>query len=141
MSRGLSFENLKSLTIHMTGKAARNVGWAYKPGGVVAAQMNGYYAAASQLRYGKVFAEEYQDRRLGDPTTFALIERMHIVHDPALDVGGTAKRHASRVEAVLTSGESLSVYTEQRRGKPATSKRRGAVDQVPNAYCERARSR
>jgi 2-methylcitrate dehydratase PrpD len=41
---------------------------------------------------------------------------MRIVHDPVLDEGGTAKRHASRIEACLTNGERLSVFTEQRRG-------------------------
>jgi aconitate decarboxylase len=116
MQRGLNAGNLERLTIHMTGKAARNVGWNYQPGGVVAAQMNGYYAAASKLRDGQVFAEQYADDKLADPATLALIQRMQIVHDPALDEGGVAKRHASRVEASLTSGETLSVSTEQRRG-------------------------
>ena len=41
MQRGLTSENLVRLTIHMTGKAARNVGWRYQPAGIVAAQMNG----------------------------------------------------------------------------------------------------
>jgi 2-methylcitrate dehydratase PrpD len=116
MRQGLTAGNLDALTIRMTGKAARNVGWAYRPNGVVAAQMNGYYAAASQLRDGRVFAEQYADDKLADPATLALIERMRIVHDPALDAGGTAKRHASRIEAALKSGEVLTVFTEQRRG-------------------------
>jgi 2-methylcitrate dehydratase PrpD len=116
MQRGLTAGNLDHLTIHMTGKAARNVGWAYRPGDVVAAQMNGYYAAASKLRDGQVFAEQYEAEKLVDPATLAMIDRMSIVHDPALDAGGTAKRHASRIEATLASGETLSVFTEQRRG-------------------------
>jgi 2-methylcitrate dehydratase PrpD len=116
MQRGLTVDNLEHLTIHMTGKAARNVGWAYRPDGVVAAQMNGYFAAASKLRDGVVFAEQYADDKLTDPATLAIIERMRIVHDPMLDEGGTAKRHASRIEATLSNGERISVLTEQRRG-------------------------
>jgi aconitate decarboxylase len=116
MQRGLTVDNLEHMTIHMTGKAARNVGWAYRPDGVVAAQMNGYFAAASKLRDGVVFAEQYADHKLTNPATLAIIERMRIVHDPVLDEGGTAKRHASRIEACLTNGERLSVFTEQRRG-------------------------
>lgn len=116
MRQGLTADNFDNVTIHMTGKAARNVGWPYRPNGVVAAQMNGFYAAASQLRDGQVFAEQYAPEKLADPATLVLMERIHIVHDPALDAGGTAKRHASRVEASLKSGEQLSVYTEQRRG-------------------------
>jgi aconitate decarboxylase len=116
MQRGLTADNLEQLTIHMTGKAARNVGWRYQPDSVVAAQMNGYYAAASQLRDGQVSAAQYADDKLADPVTLTLIERMRIVHDPALDAGGTAKRHASRIEATLANGETMSVFTEQRRG-------------------------
>jgi aconitate decarboxylase len=116
MQRGLTADNLDHLTIHMTGKAARNVGWVYRPNGVVAAQMNGYFAAASKLRDGVVFAEQYADDKLADPATLTIIGRMRIVHDPALDEGGTAKRHASRIEASLSNGERLSVFTEQRRG-------------------------
>jgi aconitate decarboxylase len=116
MQRGLAAGNLDSLVIHMTGKGARNVGWEYRPDGVVAAQMNGYFVAASKLRDGQVFAEQYEDHRLSDPETLALIGRMRIVHDPALDAGGTARRHTSRIEARLSNGERLTVTTEQRRG-------------------------
>jgi aconitate decarboxylase len=131
MQRGLTADNLEHLTIHMTGKSARNVGWAYQPGGVVAAQMNGYFAAASKLRDGVVFAEQYADDKLTDPATLVMIERMRIVHDPALDVGGTAKRHASRIEASLSNGERLSVFTEQRRG---SSHRPLTQDEVIGKY-------
>ena len=56
-------------------------------------------------------------RNLPIPATLALIERMRIVHDPMLDAGGTAKRHASRIEVALEkSGGTLDVFTEQRRG-------------------------
>jgi 2-methylcitrate dehydratase PrpD len=116
MRQGLTADNFDSLTIHMTGKAARNVGWTYSPNGVVAAQMNGYYAAASQLRDGQVFAEQYTEEKLTDPGTIGLIKRMRIVHDPMLDAGGTAKRHASRIEVSLKNGGALDVFTEQRRG-------------------------
>jgi|HubBroStandDraft_1064217.scaffolds.fasta_scaffold41926_2 aconitate decarboxylase len=131
MQRGLTAGNLEHLTIHMTSKAARNVGWAYRPDGVVAAQMNGYFAAASKLRDGVVFAEQYADNKLTDPATLAIIERMRIVHDPVLDEGGTAKRHASRIEASLSNGERLSVFTEQRRG---SSHRPLTQDEVIGKY-------
>ncbi len=116
MQQGLTADTLAQLTIRMTGKAARNVGWAYRPETIVSAQMNGYFAAASQLRYGQVSAEQYREDRLADPATLQLIERIQIIHDPALDAGGTAKRHASCVEAKLTDGRSLDAYHEQRRG-------------------------
>ena len=116
MQQGLRAENLDSLTVHMTGKAARNVGWPYRPAGVVAAQMNGSYAAAVKLLDGVVFAEQYAEDRLAAPDILGLVERIRIVHDPVLDAGGAAKRHASRVEAVLSDGRTLSAFNEQRRG-------------------------
>jgi 2-methylcitrate dehydratase PrpD len=115
MRQGLTADNFDTLTIHMTSKAARNVGWPYRPNGVVAAQMNGYYAAASKLRDGQVSAAQYAERKLSDPASLALIDRISIVADPELDAGGTAKRHASRVEARLKNGKALVVFTEQRR--------------------------
>lgn len=116
MQQGLNAENLGSLTVHMTSKAARNVGWPYVPQSIVAAQMNGSYAAAAKLLDGVVFAEQYAEDRLAAPDILGVIERVSIIADPALDAGGTAKRHASRVEAVLSDGRRLSAFNEQRRG-------------------------
>jgi 2-methylcitrate dehydratase PrpD len=82
----------------------------------VAAQMNGSYAAAVQLLDGQVFVDQYAPERLADQRILALIDRIEVVHDPELDAGGAAKRHASWVEADLTDGRVVRAYTEQRRG-------------------------
>jgi aconitate decarboxylase len=115
---GLRPENLKSLTVDLSRKGWTNVGWPYVSGDVVAAQMNGSYAAAVALQDGDAFLDQYRPERLADPRTLALITRIILRHDPALDAGGAAKRHAIRATAELTDGTSMSVEIEQRLGSP-----------------------
>jgi aconitate decarboxylase len=114
--QGLRAENLVRMRIGVSKVGKKNVGWPYRPAGVVAAQMNGAYAAAVRLLEGDAFVDQYREERLADPRVLALIERIAIDHDPALDEGGAAKRHASWVEADLLDGTRLRSFTEQRRG-------------------------
>jgi len=114
--RGLTADNLAQLSIRMTKKGHVNIGWPYKPGDVVAAQMNGYYIASVTLLDGDAFIEQFDERRLTDPKVMALLPRINIVHDPKLDRAGAAKRHAVHVDALLNDGNRLSTYVEQRRG-------------------------
>jgi aconitate decarboxylase len=114
--RGLTADNLGRLSIRMSRKGELNVAWPYQPGEVVAAQMNGYYIAAVTLLDGDAFIEQFEEGRLADPAIMALLPRIDIVHDPALDRGGAGKRHAVHVEATLSDGRRLSTYVEQRRG-------------------------
>lgn len=115
-ARGLNADNVKRLEIRMSKSAMNNVGWAYKPGGVVAAQMNGYYAAAVALLDGEAFVDQYAEDRLADPRILGLLPKIDIVHGPALDASGAAKRHAVEVEAVMVDGARLHEAVEQRRG-------------------------
>ncbi|MGH8617590.1 MAG: MmgE/PrpD family protein [Burkholderiales bacterium] len=114
--KGLSGENLGHLQIRMSKSAMNNVGWPYQPSGVVAAQMNGYYAAAVTLLDGEAFVDQYAEARLADPRIIELGKRMAITHDPDLDVGGASTRHAVIATAQLAGGEVLSERVEQRRG-------------------------
>jgi aconitate decarboxylase len=116
MEQGASPATVLHLRIRVSRKSAHNVGWRYQPADVVAAQMNGSYAAAVQLLDGQVFVDQYAPERLADQRILALIDRIEVVHDPELDAGGAAKRHASWVEADLTDGRVVRAYTEQRRG-------------------------
>ncbi len=116
MRQGLTPENLARLEIRMSRKGAKNVGWAYTPREVVSAQMNGFYVAAVTLIDGETFVDQFQEDRLADPRIMALIERIEILHDPELDAGGAAKRHAVHVEAELLDGRRLKTFVEQRRG-------------------------
>jgi aconitate decarboxylase len=114
--RGLTADNLARLTIRMSKKGQVNVGWPYKPGEVIAAQMNGYYIAAVTLLDGDAFIEQFAPDRLADPKILGLLPKIDIVHDPELDIGGAAKRHAVHVDATLNDGRRMPTYVEQRRG-------------------------
>jgi 2-methylcitrate dehydratase PrpD len=115
-ARGLTPENLDRLTVSMSKKGHLNIGWPYKPGEVIAAQMNGAYAAAVSLLDGEAFVDQYDQSRLADPRILAIIPRIDIIHEPELDRGGASKRHAVKVDAVQTDGTRLSTKIEQRRG-------------------------
>jgi len=80
--------------------------------------MNGYYTAAVKILDGDAFIDQYREERLADPAILALIPKIEIVHDPELDLGGAANRHAIRARAFLTDGRELSVSVDQRRGSP-----------------------
>jgi aconitate decarboxylase len=119
MKEGLTAETLDHLTVRMSKKGFTNIGWHYVPAEIVSAQMNGYYTAAVKLLDGEAFIDQYQQDRLADPAVLSLITRMKFVHDPELDLGGAAKRHAVKVEARLTTGKTLTTYIEQRLGSAA----------------------
>lgn len=116
MANGLSPQNLEHLSIRMCRKAMVNVGWEYKPSTVVAAQMNGYFVAAVKLLEGAAFINQFREELLADPRILELIRHIEYVHDPALDLGGAAKRHAVIIEARLKDGRVLRNHVEQRRG-------------------------
>src|SRR5271165_375186 len=114
--RGLTQENLAHLTVRMSKKGHLNIGWPYEPGEVIAAQMNGQYAAAVTLIDGDAFIDQYDQARLADPRILSLLPRIDFQHDPELDRGGVGKRHAVKVDAVRKDGTTLSTVVEQRRG-------------------------
>jgi aconitate decarboxylase len=117
-SRGVSVENLERLTVWASKKGHINIGWSYRPGEVITAQMNGSYAAAVALIDGDAFIDQFNESRLSDPAILALMPRITFLHDPELDRGGATKRHAVRIEAFRKDGSMLSTEIEQRRGSP-----------------------
>jgi 2-methylcitrate dehydratase PrpD len=127
--RGLTAVNLEHLTIRMSKKGHLNIGWPYRPDEVLTAQMNGFYAAAVTLLDGNAFIDQYAPDRLADPAILALLPRIEIVHDPELDRGGAAKRHAVRIEAKRNDGSVLTTFVEQRRGSAEYPLARTEVEQ------------
>ena len=116
LKRGVSAGTLTRLRIAVARKAYATIARNYVPSGVMAAQMNGYYTAAVKLLDGSAFIDQFTESRLADPGILDLAAKITIVHDPELDAGGTAKRHAVRVEANLADGTTLTETVEQRRG-------------------------
>jgi len=116
MKQGLTAARLRRLRIGLSKKGFTNIGWRYAPTEVVSAQMNGYYTAAVKLLDGDAFVDQYQRERIADADILALIDRIEIFHDPALDAGGAAKRHTAHVKAELTDGSEMESRIEHRLG-------------------------
>jgi aconitate decarboxylase len=116
MKQGLTAQSLKKLTIGLSKKGFTNIGWPYVPKEIVSAQMNGYYTAAVKLLDGQAFVDQYRQERIADPAILALIERIEIVHNPELDIGGAPKRHTVEMQAQLTDGRQLHSRIEHRLG-------------------------
>jgi aconitate decarboxylase len=135
-NRGLTAANLQRMTVRMSNKGHINIAWPYKPGEVITAQMNGFYAAAVALLDGDAFIDQYAEARLADPDILALIPRISIVHDPDLDLGGASKRHAVGIEAVQSDGTVLTTFTEQRRG---SAEHPLSIDEVEQKFRRLAR--
>ena len=55
--RGLSHDNFDRMTVRMSRKGHLNIGFPYRPGEVITAQMNGFYAASVALLDGEAFLE------------------------------------------------------------------------------------
>lgn len=127
--QGLSGGNLQHLEIRMSKSAMNNVGWPYRPSGVVAAQMNGYFAAAVTLLDGEAFVDQYAEARLADPRIIDLGKRIEITHDPELDAGGAATRHAVIATARLAGGATLTEHIDQRRGSDKYPLTRAEIEQ------------
>lgn len=116
MARGLTAPKMKKLQISMTEVGVNNVGWRYVPDSVLSAQMNGYYAAAVKILTGDAFIDQYHQDLLADPQLMGLIDRIEIVHDPALDERGASARHVVCVTAYLVDGSYMEETVEQRLG-------------------------
>jgi aconitate decarboxylase len=113
----------------MSRKGHLNIGWAYQPGEVITAQMNGFYAAAVTLIDGEAFIEQYDESRLADPRILAIMPRINILHDPEIDQGGASKRHTVKIDALRKDGTVVSTTIEQRRGSAEHPLRREEVEQ------------
>jgi aconitate decarboxylase len=124
---GVTPETLDSLEVNMGSIAVSNVGWPYRPRDVVAAQMNGSYAAAVTLIDGDAFVEQFDAGRLADPQVLAIAGRVQFAVDPAIESGGLGLRHASRLVARLRDGTTRTVYNAQRPGGPGNEIGREAV--------------
>jgi 2-methylcitrate dehydratase PrpD len=119
MQQGLRAEDVGRVLIRLSRIGMNNVGWHYHPNGIVAAQMNAQFTAATKLLHGDAFVDQYTEASCVDPRTLALIERISVEHDPDLDLGGAAMRHAAKVQVHLRNGATLRQHVEQRRGSSA----------------------
>jgi 2-methylcitrate dehydratase PrpD len=75
------------------------------------------YVVATALTHGSVRLAAYEPQRLNDPTTRALMERMTVEVDPALDAAFPGQRSA-RIEIETVGGQRLAHFQPNRKGDP-----------------------
>lgn len=75
------------------------------------------FVVATALVHGSVRMAAYEPQRLADPRTRALLERVSVSVDPAIDAGFPGQR-AARVEITLRDGRRLVHLQPNRKGDP-----------------------
>ncbi len=108
----LAKEQIEKIRIYTTQATKLHVGWPYRPESITTAQMNLYYCVAALLKDGEIFVDQFGEERLADPGILSWIDRIEVLHDPALDAAGDAGRHAVRVEMAMACG---AVYVTESR--------------------------
>jgi 2-methylcitrate dehydratase PrpD len=111
--------DVESVTIHCSTATFRHVGWPYEPISVTSAQMNLSYIVAVVLTDGDAFIDQFSAERIVDPELTAFARRVQVVADPAIDAGGDAMRHQSRITVVLKDGTVLQDERTHARGSAA----------------------
>jgi 2-methylcitrate dehydratase PrpD len=118
-TRHVTAADVESVTIHCSTATFRHVGWPYEPISVTSAQMNLSYIVAVVLTDGDAFIDQFSAERIADPELAAFARRVHVIVDSAIDAGGDAMRHQTRIDVVLKDGTVLQDERTHARGSAA----------------------
>jgi 2-methylcitrate dehydratase PrpD len=109
-------DDIERIVVHASKVTVEHAGWPYQPNGMVAAQLNLPFCAATLLLEGDVFIDQFTEEALVDTARIALARRVEVVEDPALTALGRERRHRVRVEVYLRDGRRLEDSGEIARG-------------------------
>ena len=101
-------ENVAEVRIRLGKGSIQNVGWPYTPTTVTSAQLNLHYVAAIMMLENDVFVDQFTAEKICAPHVLAMIDRIKITHDPALD--GYDVGQGNPVEVVLKDGTELQAW-------------------------------
>ena len=105
-------EQVREVRIRLGRGYLQNVAWPYTPTTITSAQLNLYYVCAIMLLENDVFTAQFSEEKIRDPRVLALIKRIVITHDPALDGKGYVDGNPLEIE--LTDGTVLSAWGKAR---------------------------
>ena len=83
---------------------------------MTAAQMNLPYGMARMLMDGQVSVPQFTDAAINDPRALALVERITVEPDEAIDALGHDLRHTCEVRIQTTDGRTLVGDANRRKG-------------------------
>jgi 2-methylcitrate dehydratase PrpD len=81
-----------------------HAGWAYRPEGLTATQLNLPFCAATLILTGDAFVDQFTADCVNDHARIDLARKVQVIHDPAITALGAAHRHRVRVEVHLRDG-------------------------------------
>jgi aconitate decarboxylase len=108
--------DVDGIIVHASQVTVDHAGWAYKPDGLTAAQLNLAFCVATLIIEGDVFVDEFTPDCVADPARIALADRVKVVHDPAITALGAAHRHKVDVEVRFRDGSIERETREAPRG-------------------------
>jgi 2-methylcitrate dehydratase PrpD len=109
-------EDVDSITVRCSKATQEHAGWAYKPEGMTAAQLNLSYCLATLLLTGDCFVEQFSEKLLADPARLALAAKVQAEEDPEITARGSKFRHMVHVRVRLKDGVELAETVEAPRG-------------------------
>ncbi len=113
----LAADDILEIVAHVTTDAWIHSGFEYRGEDVTSAQMNIHFGVAAFICDGEVGPRQFAAERLRDPRILALIERIKVEPDTALDAKGRAKRFSAWMEVRRRHGDPIIVHIETRRGE------------------------
>lgn len=112
----LQAEQIKSVRV-ATYRPTLDIACYTRPSTANEARFSLTYVVATALSHGSVRLAEYEPDRLDDVGTRALMERMTVEVDPALDAAFPGQR-AARIEIETADGRRLTHFQPNRKGDP-----------------------
>jgi 2-methylcitrate dehydratase PrpD len=109
-------DDVDGIIVHASQVTVDHAGWAYKPEGLTAAQLNLAFCVATLIIEGDVFVDQFTPDCVAAPARIALARRVQVVHDPAITALGAAHRHKVDVEVRFRDGSVERESREAPRG-------------------------
>ncbi|HEX4040144.1 MAG TPA: MmgE/PrpD family protein [Xanthobacteraceae bacterium] len=109
-------DDVDGIIVHASQVTVDHAGWAYKPEGLTAAQLNLAFCVATLIIEGDVFVDQFTPDCVAAPARIALARRVQVVHDPAITALGAAHRHKIDVEVRFRDGSVERESREAPRG-------------------------
>ncbi|MGN6748345.1 MAG: MmgE/PrpD family protein [Xanthobacteraceae bacterium] len=96
--------DIDRIIVHASQVTVDHAGWAYRPEGLTAAQLNLPFCAATLILTGDAFVDQFTADCVNDHARIELSRKVQVIHDPAITALGAAHRHRVRVEVHLRDG-------------------------------------
>ena len=102
---GIRADDIDRITIGVSESVARRTSWKMeRPGKTLSAQMNLRFGAAVALLDGAAYVDQFSPASLERDAVWALMDRIDVVHDPAIDELGRDRRFVTDIAIAHRDG-------------------------------------